>query len=494
MCNRHDHTDFIYREQQVNLLELMEKTGYELLQTNGQRTYSPPREWNIPRPPKGSEIFIGKLPRDVFEHELLPILERVGKIYELRLMMDFSGSNRGFAFATFFSAAEANRAVLELDNLEIRPGEKLGVVKSLDNRRLFVGGLPRKKSKEDVMNEIRKIVDGVVDVILYSSVVDKTKNRGFAFIEFESHRAAAMARRKLVPRKILIWGQEISVDWAEPEGEVDEDIMSKVTVLYVRNLMMMTSEEDIKKAFEYDSGESSIERVKKVKDFAFVHFVNRECATIALERWNGRDLNGSKIEVTWAKPKDKLKYIFPRRHIKGNTDDEVIVQATHGYQKLPAGQDIRSYYAERNHVLKMSETVQQMLHYLGQRYNWGEPVFQVMAASHVNVPNGQSYICKIQFPHYPGDQSFFQCDRVTTSVEEAKHVAAEHALKKMNELLLTHKGFETVPHFTAAALPEPFPQAQGLTPLQDMAFPYTHASPEGFNIVPHIDAHYQVQI
>lgn len=38
-----------------------------------------------------------------------------------------------------------------------------------------------------------------MDVIVYPSSTDKTRNRGFAFVEYESHKAAAMARRKLIP-------------------------------------------------------------------------------------------------------------------------------------------------------------------------------------------------------------------------------------------------------------------------------------------------------
>lgn len=51
------------------------------------------------------------------------------------------------------------------------------------------------------MCEMRKVTDGVTDVIVYPSAADKSKNRGFAFVEYESHRAAAMARRKLLPGK-----------------------------------------------------------------------------------------------------------------------------------------------------------------------------------------------------------------------------------------------------------------------------------------------------
>jgi len=76
---------------------------------------------------------------------------------------------------------------------------------------------------------MKTVVEGVIDAIVYPSITDKTKNRGFAFVEFESHRAAAIARRKLIPGHVLLWGQPIAVDWAEPEPEVDEDVMSKVS-------------------------------------------------------------------------------------------------------------------------------------------------------------------------------------------------------------------------------------------------------------------------
>lgn len=70
---------------------------------------------------------------------------------------------------------------------------------SVDNCRLFVGGIPKTKKKEEILAEMKKVTDGVMEVIVYPSAADKSKNRGFAFVEYESHRAAAMARRKLLP-------------------------------------------------------------------------------------------------------------------------------------------------------------------------------------------------------------------------------------------------------------------------------------------------------
>lgn len=213
------------------LLELMQETGYPLIQHNGQRRFGPPPDWVGPSPPKGSEVFIGKLPREVFEDELVPIFSRVGKIYEMRLMMDFSGSNRGYAFVTYATKAEALRAVKELNGYQIRAGRSIGVVKSVDNCRLFVGSIPKTKTREEVLEELSKQVSGIVDVILYKNCFDRKMNRGFAFVEFTSHRAAAMARRALIPGCTKLWDQEVNVDWAEPEPDIDDEHMKRVSNL-----------------------------------------------------------------------------------------------------------------------------------------------------------------------------------------------------------------------------------------------------------------------
>uniref|UniRef100_A0A3P9H2E4 RNA-binding protein 47 n=1 Tax=Oryzias latipes TaxID=8090 RepID=A0A3P9H2E4_ORYLA len=289
------------------LVTLMERTGYSMVQENGQRKYGPPPGWNGPSPPRGCEIFVGKIPRDVYEDELVPVFESVGRIYEMRLMMDFDGKNRGYAFVMYTEKHEAKRAVRELNNYEVRPGRLLGVCSSVDNCRLFIGGIPKTKKREEILEEVSKVTEGVLDVIVYASAADKMKNRGFAFVEYESHRAAAMARRKLMPGRIQLWGHQIAVDWAEPEIDVDEDVMETVKILYVRNLMMETNEETIRQIFsQWNPG--CVERVKKIRDYAFVHFTSRDDAVLAMDNLNGTEIEGSCIEVTLAKPVDKEQY------------------------------------------------------------------------------------------------------------------------------------------------------------------------------------------
>ncbi|KAL4641771.1 RNA-binding protein 47-like [Arapaima gigas] len=316
------------------LVALMERTGYSIVQENGQRKYGPPPGWEGPSPPRGCEIFVGKIPRDVYEDELVPVFESVGRIYEMRLMMDFDGKNRGYAFVTYTQKHEAKRAVRELNNYEVRPGRLLGVCSSVDNCRLFIGGIPKAKKREEILEEVSKVTEGVLDVIVYASAADKMKNRGFAFVEYESHRAAAMARRKLMPGRIQLWGHQIAVDWAEPEIDVDEDVMETVKILYVRNLMIETTEEALRKIFsQFNPG--CVERVKKIRDYAFVHFTSREDAVLAMNRLNGTEIEGSYIEVTLAKPVDKEQYTRYQKAAKGATSIPESTQTSFVYQCDP---------------------------------------------------------------------------------------------------------------------------------------------------------------
>lgn len=58
----------------------------------------------------------------------------------------------------------------------------------------------------------------------------------------------------------------------------------KVKVLYARNLLLSTSEETIEQVF---SKFGEVERVKKIKDYSFIHFRTKEQARAALEAMNG---------------------------------------------------------------------------------------------------------------------------------------------------------------------------------------------------------------
>jgi len=308
---------------EAKLKDILDRTGYSLDVTTGQRKYGgPPPDWDHPQPGAGHEVFAGKIPKDIFEDELIPLFEKCGKIWDLRLMMDpMTGLNRGYAFVTFCDKEGAHEGVKQLDNYEIRKGKTLKVNISVANLRLFVGNIPKSKSKEEIMEEFEKMTDGLQDVIIYSSPDDnKKKNRGFAFLEYDTHKSASLAKRRIGSGRTRVWGCDIIVDWADPQEEPDYDTMSKVKVLYVRNLKADISEEQLRGKFEPFG---KIERVKKIKDYGFIHFEEREHALEAMKALNNtvassdsaedKKLGETEMEISLAKPPTDNKKKEQRR-------------------------------------------------------------------------------------------------------------------------------------------------------------------------------------
>jgi heterogeneous nuclear ribonucleoprotein R len=78
-----------------------------------------------------------------------------------------------------------------------------------------------------------------------------------------------------------------------------------VKVLYVRNLTATVTEDRLRETFE---AHGRVDRVKKIKDYAFVHFEQRKEAIAAMQELNGKDLQGAFLEISLAKPpSDKKK-------------------------------------------------------------------------------------------------------------------------------------------------------------------------------------------
>lgn len=72
----------------------------------------------------------------------------------------------------------------------------------------------------------------------------------------------------------------------------------------MRNVSPSVTEDQLKEKFaEY----GSVERVKKLKDYAFIHFVERDDAVKAMEGMNSVELDGLAIEVSLAKPQPTNK-------------------------------------------------------------------------------------------------------------------------------------------------------------------------------------------
>jgi len=445
-------------------------SAVQYLQRNGQRIYGgPPEGWKGPPPSRGCEVYVTRIPRDCFENELVPIFSKIGPVYEHRLMMEHTGANRGYGYVRYTNPEDAKEGIKRLNNYEIRPGRYLVVTKSVDNRRLWVNGIPKNRSALEIRGEMERLTAGVRDIILYPSQADKTKSRGYMFVEYESHRAAALARKKLVQGSVFLFGQEIGqVDWAEPEHEVDEETMSTVKILFVRNLMLSTTEVSLRELFN-KLGNNQVERVKKAKDYAFIHFSTREAAERALAASKGLVIDeADQIEVVWSKPVDKQTYntrktltkaftsgmsadmvardgsvmrgISPRRRgaagirglgAPGTAPPKQLVQRFAAMTAANSGHPPR--IALPHHVTTY-RPAPDILQDVCQNNNWGEPVYSLLTSGeegNSGTPPGEKlYLYKVTIPNFPlpHPSNVFQSINWKTNPEDAKLESAQVVL------------------------------------------------------------------
>ncbi|KAK4872984.1 hypothetical protein RN001_015013 [Aquatica leii] len=294
----------------VNRLSIFsEHSGYPVTYFNNFRKLGP--RCDSVQPERGSEIFVSGLPKDALEDEIFEFFHNVGNIFDMRLMVTDDGVyNRGYAFVRFFTPSQAKNAINALDMKYFRFYYQLSVQKSVENNRLYMCGVPYMKTKMQIWNELIHCgVDGVCDVIVYKCIADTKKNRGFVFVEFESHDAAASVRQKYHQNEVLfLFGKAILVDWSISTTEVDPDVMAKVTRLFLRNLPLQMSRRNFLWLISKVVDVSTVEKVYKKKDYAFVHFVNRTIAEHALAKLR-HYFKDTDVEIIWSNPPEEFKKI-----------------------------------------------------------------------------------------------------------------------------------------------------------------------------------------
>ena len=282
------------------------RTGYPLNVTSQQRVYGPPPGREDEKLPAGVQVHVGKLSYAVLEDALIEVFEQAGEIYELRLMMDpKTEKNKGFAFITFCSKESAENAVKMFNNYSIN-GKSVTVCIASPNNTLFVGSIPKSKTREDIHEAFSQEVSGIVDVIAQPAVKklgSTDKNRGFCFLNFEDYKSAAAARQLLRSGKMPIkaWSdyKGYTCDWADPVEDVSQEVMATVKTLFIKNLSDRITEEMLNQKF---SAYGAVEKVALHKFYAFVFFAEREAALKAIEGEHEKQFEDTTLSVELAKP------------------------------------------------------------------------------------------------------------------------------------------------------------------------------------------------
>ncbi|RVE67578.1 hypothetical protein OJAV_G00104150 [Oryzias javanicus] len=217
-----DNQSQVVNLERVQALQAwLKSTDTKLTQVNGQRKYGgPPEVWDGPPPGARCEVFISQIPRDVYEDLLIPLFSSVGVLWEFRLMMNFSGQNRGFAYAKYGTAAIANDAIRLLHGYTLGPGARLSVRCSIEKRHLCIQNLPASTQQEELQQVLGLLSAGVESVALKAGPGIEGMS---AVVCFCSHHAASMAKKVLGEEFKKQFCLEISIKWLSAEKPVPDE-------------------------------------------------------------------------------------------------------------------------------------------------------------------------------------------------------------------------------------------------------------------------------
>lgn len=95
----------------------------------------------------------------MYEDNLIPLFETIGVVAQFRLMMNYSGRNRGFGYIIFVDPTDAHRAIMHLNNILVSSWCRLRLTISKNTRRLWLGNVNDELDVEDVVDLILDKVD-----------------------------------------------------------------------------------------------------------------------------------------------------------------------------------------------------------------------------------------------------------------------------------------------------------------------------------------------
>ncbi|XP_030758515.1 probable RNA-binding protein 46 [Sitophilus oryzae] len=234
-------------------------------------------------PARGTEVFLKNVPRNIPITDILYFLEQCGEIYQIRLMMDFSGNNKDFCYASYTTKDAAKISTLVLSGFEIKPGFPVHIQMSFDNNKLVMKNIPWKMTDDQLMEELMPVVDDGLMSISWQSY----DNKKSCVLEYMSHRHALEARKKIWPG-VILWNTKIEVDWADPV------ITSKGKSIVFKNLPSSTTRlaicENLKEIIDINT----VLQIQIKYGNGYITFVSEETRQAAIRTFQEKPLLGRK--------------------------------------------------------------------------------------------------------------------------------------------------------------------------------------------------------
>ncbi|NXP72807.1 EPAB protein, partial [Ramphastos sulfuratus] len=254
-----------------------------------------------------ASLYVGDLHPDVTEAMLYEKFSPAGPIMSIRVCRDVATRRSlGYAYINFQQPVDAERA-LDTMNFEVIKGRPIRIMWSQRDpglRKSGVGNIFIKNLHDSIDNKALYDTFSAFGNILSCKVVcDENGSRGYGFVHFETHEAAARAIETM--NGMLLNDRKVFVGHFKSRKEREAELGTRAvefTNIYIKNFGDDMDDDRLRAIFsrfgETLSVKVMMDNTGRSKGFGFVNFEKHEEAQKArMADMNGKEINGRVVYV-----------------------------------------------------------------------------------------------------------------------------------------------------------------------------------------------------
>ncbi|NXF91331.1 EPAB protein, partial [Eubucco bourcierii] len=254
-----------------------------------------------------ASLYVGDLHPDVTEAMLYEKFSPAGPIMSIRVCRDVATRRSlGYAYINFQQPVDAERA-LDTMNFEVIKGRPIRIMWSQRDpglRKSGVGNIFIKNLDDSIDNKALYDTFSAFGNILSCKVVcDENGSRGYGFVHFETHEAAARAIETM--NGMLLNDRKVFVGHFKSRKEREAELGTRAvefTNVYIKNFGDDMDDDRLRAIFSRFGRTLSVkvmmDNTGRSKGFGFVNFEKHEEAQKArMADMNGKEINGRVVYV-----------------------------------------------------------------------------------------------------------------------------------------------------------------------------------------------------
>lgn len=242
---------------------------------------------------------------DVTNAELFDAFSTAGPIRWIYVCRDqITKCPLGYGFVKFEKKVDAKRVIRTIDTFK---GQPIRIIWSVEDGNVFISNLDKKMDTKALYD----IFSAFGDIVSCKVICDEYDSCGYGFVLFKTEEAARNAILK--SKGMLLNGVRIYVSREMSEDDIIEIMTEKTkkfNYVYVKNISINMSEEELKEMFEPYGKITSVQIMTDIKSenfgFGIVCYTNSDDAQKAIEELNGIIIQRKPLYVSRAQDKSEI--------------------------------------------------------------------------------------------------------------------------------------------------------------------------------------------